>query len=186
MARPVSTISWQENTLRLTRLDKNDGSWQSLEEQWRGECGTYGEDFDTYAEASLGTLKDECDAGAPDPNSGVFALTDDGGRRHAACFLNRAAIPNYTGKVLRVRHFVLSPYYDFEPLQIEAYSATLSHYFLALCACAEAELVSQHIKIHYRSPYDRTFFATFGINMRTSGRFTAVESVGMWLHLTMA
>lgn len=172
--------------MELKRLNKTNGSWALLEAQWREECNKYAEDFDTYAQASLGTLRDECDADAPDHDTGVFGLVDSGGRHHAACFLNRAAIPGWTGKVLRVRHFVLSPYYDFEALQIEDYSETLSHYFLALCDCSEGELSAQHIKIHYRSPYDRTFFATFGLNMRNSGRFSAVESRGMWLHLTKA
>lgn len=172
--------------MELKRLNNADGSWDALEVQWRDECEGFKEDFGSYAQASLTTLRDECDDGEPDPHTGVFGLIDESGRFHAACFLNRAAIPGWSGRVLRVRHFVLSPYYDFEELQIEAYSETLAHYFMALYDCATGELLSEHIKIHYRSPYDRPFFAAFGLNMRTSGRFTTVESKGMWLHLTLA
>jgi hypothetical protein len=172
--------------MKLSRLNRADGTWNQFEESWRTECAKYDEDFDTYAQASLNTLREECDDGVADRDSGVFALVDDDGRHHAACFLNRAAIPNYVGKVLRVRHFVLSPYYDFEALELEAYSETLSQYFFALFACSGDELVAPHIKIHYRSPYDRNFFAAFGINMRGTGHFQTVESKGMWLHLTKA
>jgi hypothetical protein len=105
-------------------------------------------------------------------------------RIHAACFLNNALLKGYTGKVLRVRHLILSPYYDFEDLEIEDYAGVLGSYLLALIECSEKELISKHLKIHYRSPYDRTFFATFAMAMRTTGRLPAIESKGMWLHLT--
>jgi hypothetical protein len=170
--------------MELRRLNKRDGSWAKLETDWRAECDTYGEDFESYAEASLSTLRDECDDDTVDPSSGVFGLYDDEGRLHAACFLNSTFLPSYTGKVLRVRHFVLSPYYDFEPLDLEDYAIPFAAYFVALVECSERILVSQHIKIHYRSPYDRQFFAAFGMQMRSTGRFSTVESKGMWLYLS--
>lgn len=170
--------------MKLDRLSKADGSWQKFEATWQSECAKYGEDFDSYAEASLRTLRDECDDAEIDPNSGVFSLTDDEGRHHAACFLNNAQIKGYSGYVLRVRHLVLSPYYDFEDLEIEEYSSILGQYFVALINCSESTLISKHVKIHYRSPYDRTFFATFVTIMKATSHFQTVESKGMWLHLT--
>ena len=170
--------------MKLIRLNKCDGTWHDLEVAWRAECQTYEEDFDSYAEASVGTLRDECDDEIIDTSSGVFGLFDDEKRLHAACFLNSTLLKRYIVKVLRVRHFVLSPYYDFEPLDLEDYASVMSSYFMALVECSENALKSPHIKIHYRSPYDRTFFAAFGMTMRSSGRFSTVESKGMWLHLT--
>lgn len=170
--------------MNLQRLNKNDGSWDKLEELWRGECENYEEDYESYAQASLGTLRHECDADAIDPSSGVFALVDETGKFHAACFLNSTLLKGYTGKVLRVRHLILSPYYDFEDLDIEDYASTLASFFVGLVDISDGELQSPHIKIHYRSPYDRNFFAAFGLTLRSTGRFRTVESKGMWLHLT--
>lgn len=172
--------------MKLVRLNKCDGTWDRLEASWKSECDNFGEDFQSYAEASVGTLRDECDDGAIDQHTGVFALQDQDGREHAACFLNSALLPGYVGRVLRVRHFVLSPYYDFEALAPEVYASVLGDYFIALVDCSETVLKSPHIKLHYRSPNDRPFFAAFGMTMRSTGRFSTVESRGMWLHLTKA
>ncbi len=172
--------------MKLVRLNKCDGTWDKLEASWKSECDSFGEDFQSYAEASVGTLRDECDDGTIDQYTGVFALEDQEGRMHSACFLNSTNLPGYSGRVLRVRHFVLSPQYDFEDLDLEDYASVLAAYFIALVECSDTVLKSPHIKIHYRSPYDRTFFAAFGMTMRSTGRFSTVESKGMWLHLTKA
>jgi hypothetical protein len=170
--------------MKLVRLNKSDGTWDKLKTSWLEECKTYDEDFEAYAQASLGTLEDECDDEAVDENTGVFALEDNYEKYHAVCFLNNTPLKGYQGNVLRVRHLVLSPYYDFEDLELEDYSEILSDYFVSLVECSNDTLVSKYIKIHYRSPYDRTFFAAFGMSMRSTGRFQAIESKGMWLHLT--
>lgn len=172
--------------MELLRLNKANETWSNLETKWREECQSFDEDFENYAEASLGTLRDECDEGSEDPDSGVFGLTDPEGRQHAVCFLNSTLLKGYQGKVLRVRHLVLSPFYDFEALNLEDYASVMASYFMALVNCSDSVLKCPHIKIHYRSPYDRTFFAAFGMTMRSTGRFSAVESKGMWLHLTKA
>lgn len=170
--------------MKLNRLNKADGSLERLEKAWEDECSPFGEDFEAYSQASLATLRNECDDGAIDPSTGVFGLEDEGGRIHAACFLNSTALKGYSRKVLRVRHFVLSPYYDFEDLSLDKYAEILADFFTALVNISDGELPSPHIKMHYRSPYDRSFFAAFGLHFRTSGRFTTVETKGMWLHLT--
>lgn len=111
-------------------------------------------------------------------------MVDSDGRYHAACYLNSTMLKGFSGYVLRVRHLLLSPYYDFEDLSLDDYADILARFFTALVECSEGELLSPHIKIHYKSPYDRTFFAAFGMQLRASGRFQTVESKGMWLHLT--
>ncbi len=172
--------------MNLKRLQKNDGTWDRFRTQWQEQCGVYEEEFENYASASLGTLEDECGDGTENLDSGVFALADDSGTYHAACFLNSAHIKGFVGKVLRVRHLVLSPYYDFEDLALEQYATTLAHAFTSILKVSEKELDSKHIKIHYRSPYDRTFFAAFALTIKSSSGFESVESKGMWLHLTKA
>lgn len=170
--------------MKLVRLSKTDGTWENLENLWKEECENYEEDYDSYAQASLGTLRYECENGEGDNATGVYTLTDDTGKLHAACFLNSTLLKGYTGKVLRVRHFILSPYYDFEDLELDDYANILASFFVSLVEISDGELKSPHIKIHYRSPYDRTFFAAFGLTMRSTGRFRTVETKGMWLHLT--
>ena len=172
--------------MRFMRLEKSTGSWDRFTQQWRSECSDYDEDFAHYATASLSALEYECDTGSPDDGSGVFGLLDENDRFHAACFLNSTFLKGWTGKVLRVRHLVLSPYYDFEDLELEHYATTLAHAFTAIVNVSNDELPSQHIKIHYRSPYDRTFFAAFALTMKSSNGLQSVESKGMWLHLTKA
>lgn len=170
--------------MKLRRLDKSDASWFGLRDQWKKQCHDYEEDFEQYASASLTTLENECDDGAPDDSSGVFGLVDENRIFHAACFLNAAHIKGWSGRVLRVRHLVLSPYYDFEDLELEDYATTLAHAFTQIVEVSESDLSSRHIKIHYRSPYDRTFFAAFALTMKSSSNFDSVESKGMWLHLS--
>ncbi len=172
--------------MKLIRLNKSDGTWDELNSQWSDQCNDYQEDFESYASASLSTLANECDEGDADLDTGVFALQDEGGVFHSACFLNCTFLKGYTGKVLRVRHLVLSPYYDFEDLELEDYAITLAHAFSAIFEISNGTLNSQHLKIHYRSPYDRTFFAAFALTMKNSSEFKSVESKGMWLHITKA
>lgn len=170
--------------MKLVRLNKADGSWDALEAQWRDECVSLEEDYGTYAEAALSTLRDECDDGKIDPTSGVFGLKDENGKLHSACFLNTTPLKGYIGPVLRIRHTLLSPYYDFSDLSIDVYASVLAEYFMAIIAVSDNELKSQNIKLHYRSPYDRQIFAAVGITLRSTGVFQTVASKGMWLHLT--
>ena len=109
--------------MKLVRLNKSNETWQDFDAKWEAEFLTYEDDYSTYAQASLGTLRNECDDGMEDHDSGVFALVDDGGRFHAAAFLNNTLLTGFDGKVLRVRHLILSPYYDFEELQLEDYGS---------------------------------------------------------------
>lgn len=170
--------------MKLIRLNKANGTWNGMEDQWSTECDTFGEDYGSYSIASVSTLRDECDNGEVDNDTGVFALQSSDNRSHAACFLNSTLLKGYDGKVLRVRHFVLSPYYDFEALSSDDYAEVLSHFFHALIDCSEKTLPSPHIKLHYRSPNDRQFFATLAMQIRIAGQPWKIDSKGMWLHLT--
>ena len=93
--------------MNLVRMNKADGSWLALDDQWQKEFENYEDDYSSYAQASLGTLRDECDNGKVDPDTGVFALIDSDGRIHAASFLNNTFLKGFEGKVLRVRHLIL-------------------------------------------------------------------------------
>lgn len=172
--------------MELVRLDLSDGTWDAFEQNWREICEGLGEDFDEYAMSSYTTLKDECDDENTDKDSGVFALKAKDNIFHAACFLNCTQLKGYTGKVLRVRHLILSPYYDFSDLSEGEYSDIFSQCFHGVMKASNNELEAKHIKIHYRSPYDRTFFSAFALALKSSQSIANIESKGMWLYLTKA
>lgn len=169
--------------MELKRLAIADGSWPALTSAWADQCKQYHEDFTDYSSASVSMLGDVCGLDA-DPTSGTYGLIDSSDVVHAICFLNLTHQKGFMGKVLRVLNLVLSPYYDFEDLDLEDYSKILSHFFAALVACSNDVLVSQHIKLHYRSPYDRHFFAVIAPHISGVGQLATVESKGMWLSIT--
>lgn len=74
--------------MRLVRLNKDNQSWANLETAWQKECESYDEDYSSYAEASLSTLRDECDKATTDPNSDVFALVDEK-KSHPCCLFSK-------------------------------------------------------------------------------------------------
>lgn len=172
--------------MKLERLSRLDGTWDTLRKQWTEQCSTYEEDFEVYAAASVRTLEEECDKTSAISISDVFGLRDEKGVYHAACFLNAAYIKGYNERVLRVRHVVLSPYYDFEDIEIDEYAVVLAQIFTGILRLSNTDMMCPHIKIHYRSPYDRQFFTVFSLPMKESATFSSVESKGMWLHLTKA
>lgn len=168
----------------LQRLQYTDGTWAQLEAQWKQLCEKFGEDFAEYNVGTLRMLEDVCARQPQDINQGAYGLLDQTGRYHAVCFLNLTLQKGYDGLVLRVLNFLLSPHYDFEDLEIEDYSSVLAGYFVSLVECSNSVLQSRHLKIHYRSPYDRQFFAVIAPHLASVGRFAAVESRGMWLSIT--
>ncbi|MEM1275211.1 MAG: hypothetical protein AAGH74_01670 [Pseudomonadota bacterium] len=170
--------------MKFLRLEDSDGSLAEMVDQWKSSCESYDEDFDQYTHGSFSILKEECIKLSGNKSSGVYALKDESGTFHAVCFLNCALIKGYAEPVLRVRHLLLSPYYDFEDLPIEVYSETLAACFAQIIEISNADLAAPHVKIHYRSPYDRSFFAAFAAAIRHTNMFASVESKGMWLYIS--
>lgn len=170
--------------MNLERLNRSDGSWDDFESQWQNQALQYDDEPEFFSAGSLVTLKTECCNGQQDKDSGVFALKDEHGEFHAACFLNCTPLKGYVGKVLRVRHTVFSPYYDYEDLELEEYAIALTQMFHGIVDASNETLPSKHIKLHYRSPHDRPLFAAFALNMKHAKVFKNVDSKGMWLHIT--
>lgn len=170
--------------MHLTRLNRKNGTWDAFETQWKTDADSYDDGRVFFESPSIQTLKSECCNGEVDPSSGVFALTDNDNNVHAACFLNSTHLKGYDGKVLRVRHTIFSPYYDYEDLEMEDYAISLTNMFHGIVDASNTELQSDHIKIHYRSPHDRPFFTAFALNMQHAKMFKEVASKGMWLHIT--
>jgi len=98
---------------------------------------------------------------------------------------NSVHIPGYQEKVLRVRHLLLSPYFDFGDYGIEAYSKVLSRMVARTIALAMHDMPSPHVKFHLRSPGDREFFAVAAEVFRDADNFYDVAIRGAWLHMSI-
>lgn len=166
----------------LVQLRSSDGSWQALVGAWTAECLAFDEEFEQYASASIPVL--ETLAGTDERHAGVFALADETGRYHAVLQANSTFLPGYDGKVLRVRHLLASPAYDFGEFSISEYSGILSKVLARVVSLSETGYPSPHIKMHLRSPADVSFFENVGDFLGNSGLFTSVKIRGAWLYLT--
>lgn len=168
----------------LVQVREADGSWAELKDRWQGECEQFGEDFEQYAITAWPVLDELANADKAD--AGVFALKCDEGKFHAVCQANSTHLPGYTGKVLRIRHLLMAPYYDFGDYSIEEYSAVLAKMFARTIVLSIDRLPSRHIKFHLRSPSDRTIFSIVGERLDGSDIFSSVEVKGAWLYMTKA
>lgn len=167
----------------LVKLTVKDGSWPKLEDQWRTLCTEFDEDFKTYALDAMPVLQEL--AANHQKDAGVYALVRDGGEIDAVCQAHATHLPGYTGKVLRVRHLLLSPYFDFGDYPIEQYVEVLSRMFGFTVKLGVSSLRSEHVKFHLRSPADRQFFEASLNVLRSVGPFDAVQIRGSWLYLTV-
>ena len=166
----------------MAQLTTADGSWAAMSDQWGQQCADFEEDFGGYALDALPVLRDL--AAKPTPAAGVFALRRGGQEFEALCQANSTFLPGYTGKVLRVRHMLLAPRFDFGEYPIEDYVSVLSAMFARSVYLAKSALPSDHIKFHLRSPADRQFFeAGLGI-IQEHSEFDSVKIRGAWLYMT--
>jgi len=102
----------------------------------------------------------------------------------AVCQVNRALLPGYDGMVLRVRHLVLSPQLDFGDRDIADYGRILQELLQGILALSETDMPAPYIKLHFRSPADRQFFANLRTTLQRHGVFNEIEMRGAWLYIT--
>jgi len=103
------------------------------------------------------------------------------------CQANSSLLPGYVGKVLRIRHIVLSPRFDFaDDMTVEQYSQTLVVVFTGVLGLAYGEMASDHVKFHLKSPADRAFGGAFTEAVKDHKAFTKVEMKGSWIYLSQA
>lgn len=167
----------------LQRITERD--WAKLILDWEAECSEFGENFDDYAVASLPVLSDLA-CSAPRRDAAVFGLKNDG-KVDVVCQANSSFLPGFTGKVLRIRHIVLSPRFDFsEDIEIEDYSQTLIGVFTGVLRLAYSEMVSDHVKFHLKSPAERVFGEAFTNALQGEDAFEKVAMKGSWIYLSKA
>lgn len=167
---------------RLVRLRKLDGSWDGMVQHWSSECAAHGEMFEQYASATIATLESLVEEEKED--AGVFAFAESGSKVHAILQANSTHLPGYEGRVLRVRHLITSPAYDFGDFSVADYSRLLSSVFARVVSLSAGEMPSDHIKMHLRSPADIQFFRNVGQSISQSRFFSAVTMHGAWLYFT--
>jgi hypothetical protein len=119
----------------------------------------------------------------PKPWAGAYALKV-GGRYQAICQANSTRLPGYAGRVLRVRHIVLAPAFDFGDYSVKDYSRVLVSLFTCIYALSRKGLPSAHIKFHLASPADLQFFSMMGNALGKVDVFKSVEMKGAWLYIT--
>ena len=166
------------------RLLNSDDSWQKFEDDWRQQCDEMGEEFDTYAEATLGAVRDI--VLKEEKKAGVFALAFDGSH-HAMCQVNTALLPGYDGPVLRVRFITLSPKLDLGDNGVDHYARVMIGLLIQVLklASSHSELKGRHVKFHLRSPADTQFFQAIGRGLHDTDSFETVVTRGSWLYITI-
>ncbi len=169
--------------MEFKRFSRDNGGWQALWVNWDAQCQDYLEDFSEFAPSSLSVLK--ALAEEPErPTAGVYGLTR-GEEVLAACQLNVAFLPGYDGKVLRLRHLILSPRFDFAPdVNVEEYVEVLAKMFAGTVRLAQGDMAAKHVKLHFRSPADREFFKEFREHLSMIGAFSSVQMKGAWLYIS--
>lgn len=169
--------------MEFKRLSRENELWRKLWLNWDAMCNAYDENFNEFAPSALSVLKPLAEDPQTD-SAGVFGLID-GEDVLAACQLNVARLLGYDGKVLRLRHLVLSPKFDYsDDISVKDYVEMLSEMFTGAVACAENEMAAEHIKLHVRSPADREFFNNFQEQLSKSATFRTVQMRGAWLYIT--
>lgn len=165
----------------LKRLGHQE--WAKLVLEWEAQSNSFGEDFADHASASMPVL-DELANSTPRRDAGVYAYSVNG-ETVAILQANAALLPNYHGKVLRVRHIVLSPKYELEDtLKLEDYGDALVGVFAGTIILSQREMAASHIKFHLRSPAERMFGEQFTKVMQSIDGFGECTMKGSWIYLS--
>ncbi len=170
----------------MRRFSHEDGSWSEFLDNWKRQCHDFGEDFSSYVPTTLPILAQQIEDCVNDKWSGVYGVQNSEEEYEAVCFLNGAYIPNFTGRVLRVRHLILAPKYDFGDYSEDEYARLLSTVFEGVLQESDSNLECQHVKIHFRSPADVAIFRNFGEKLNNLSHFSSVKMVGSWLFVSKA
>lgn len=167
----------------LTRLQSSNGTWAALKADWAAQCAECGEDFASYGLASFSVLDPLAEA--PDRHAAVYALKI-GDQHRAVCQLNLARLPAFDDPVLRVRHLMFAPIFDFGDYPIQDYADLLVGFFGGVIAeSRQGPLQAKHVHFHLRSPTDRNYFHAVGVqlNAHQPSIFEDVKARGAWLYI---
>lgn len=167
----------------MKRLSHTDGTWGELLSQWSRQCHDFGEDFEGYLPDTINLLGSLVEQTEGERWDGVFAF-EEGASIEGICFVNGAFIPGYSGRVLRVRHIILSPKNDFGDYEEQHFADILGGMFEEVLQLSEGLIPCQHLKFHFRSPADVAIFQKFSSILSKTDLFSNVSMKGAWLMLT--
>lgn len=162
-------------------LSLDDGTWNDLLKNWKSQCDE--EDFEIFQDGIFKVLSDLVES----PEDGAAVLSSSlGEETPIICQVNTKKIKGYKGPVLRVRHLLLSPYYDLNDVTNVQYGKVIVNMFNAIVEISDnhPKLKAKHIKFHLRSSTDQQFFTAIGDGLRRSEKFKTVQSKGAWLYVT--
>lgn len=165
----------------LHSCSPENGLWKAVQKEWHQQCEDYEEDVDNYASASMPVLQALSET--PTRRAKVFVLLDEGHKPHAVFQANSARLPGFEGFVLRIRHLVLSPEYDYGKHEIEDYKTLLASCFGHACELARTSMQSDHVKFHFRTSADLYFFKAAYPSLLEEPAFKDVIMYGAWLSL---
>lgn len=171
--------------MKFEKLTTSNGEWQNLVQQWESQCEDYSENFAEYAIASMPVLE-ELAIGAEQLSAGVFGFKSCD-KYAALCHANSSFLPSYDGKVLRIRHIVFSPRFDFsDDVPTDEYIQALVGVFTGAMDLANDEMQSNHVKFHLRSRAEREYGQAFTDALKRHGTFKTVNITGSWIYLSKA
>jgi hypothetical protein len=174
-----------ETKFELNRLSHANGEWTNLLQQWERDCALFNENFEEYAAASMSVLRPLAEQ-TQVTQYGVFGLKDETGYI-GACQLNGAYLPGYDDKVLRVRHIVHAPIFDFkEDFDVDDYVKFLGGLFVSVFNASVTEIPCPYVKFHFQSPAERAFFESMTSKLSEIDSFAEVKMVGSWLYIKRA
>lgn len=167
----------------LKRVTKE--GWENIVTEWEAQCSDFGEDFKDYATASLPVLEKLANQ-TPRAKEAVYSLTDEEGRSRAVLQANSTLLPKYDGMVLRIRHIVLAPCYDFSDDEdiVAQYKDVLVGVFSDTLRIADEDMPSQHVKFHMKSPAEREFGKLFTAELQKTDSFAMSAMKGSWIYLS--
>lgn len=164
------------------RVSNENGHWQKLMQQWSDQCETFLEALDDYAVASLPALRPLAES-AQVSTAGVYSVLVEG-KYLGVCQLNAAFLPGYDGRVLRVRHIVHCPEFDFsEQITLEDYVNFLTNILVGVFEISAQEMQAPYIKFHFKSPAERAFFEHLKTSIESLPLIDKVEMKGSWLYI---
>ena len=167
----------------LQRVSSDNGRWQEVLNQWDKECEDFEENFAEYEQGTLSILRPLAEQ-TQSPSSGVYGVKTESGYL-GVCQLNVTHLPGFNGRVLRVRHIIHSPKFDYDDnVSVKEYESFLISVFLGVFELSYQEMEAPHIKFHFRSPAERGFFKSFESALSKSEHFQKVAMRGSWLYIS--
>lgn len=167
---------------KLESCSADNNVWNHVKSCWRNQCEDLDEDFDFYAQSSMSVL--DSLALSPSKNAKVFVLYREANEKKEPLVIfqaNSTHLPGFDGRVLRVRHMVMSPNYDYGDVNKEEYKEILVETFARATALAVSELESKHVKFHFRTPSDLYFFREMRPSLEQEEEIKDVKAYGAWI-----